>query len=130
MSSVTAQILIGNPHPDHIGITHYLFLSENSRPAWILVPENIFGRHRVAKITWIPTVKYMLEDAFLMIALHVLKNTELIELATSYYPDILSYRVELYDDLNDAQRARLYEKCRKLNNLPKMIISVFEGSHI
>lgn len=68
MATLTAQILIGEGHPNHDGInpSHYLFLSENSRSAWVLLPENIFSQSskRTPKITWIPTVDNMLEDAF------------------------------------------------------------------
>ena len=44
MGTVTAQILIGSPHPNDGGIipSHYLFLSENDRPSWSLVGANIF----------------------------------------------------------------------------------------
>jgi len=74
MATMTAQILVGRPHTNHDGInpTHYLFLSENSRPAWVLVSQNIFPKEQRdhSRITWIPTVENMLEDALLMIALH------------------------------------------------------------
>jgi len=55
-------------------IPHYLFLSENSRAAWILVPQNVFRGFqpvRGPKITWIPTVENILEDALLVMALYV-----------------------------------------------------------
>ena len=43
MSTITAQILVGSPHPNKDGIipSNYLFLSENSAPGWVLVRENI-----------------------------------------------------------------------------------------
>ena len=38
MATLIAQILIGSSHPYDGGInpTHCLFLSENSKPAWVL----------------------------------------------------------------------------------------------
>jgi len=47
----------------------------SSRPAWILVSQNIFEEDSAAanSITWIPTIENMLEVAFLMIAMHVKK---------------------------------------------------------
>jgi len=74
MASLIAQILIGCPHPNHdrINTTHYLFLSENDRPGWVLVDQNISQEDRssLPKITWIPTVENMLEDALLMVSYH------------------------------------------------------------
>jgi hypothetical protein len=75
MAALTAQILAGSPHPRHDGINpaHYLFFSENDRPAWVLVNQNIFPEKQSghSKITWIPTIENMFEDALLMIAIHV-----------------------------------------------------------
>jgi hypothetical protein len=53
MASFTAQILVGSAHPYNGGIipTHFLFLSENDRPAWILVPENVDSKGTIEKVT-------------------------------------------------------------------------------
>ena len=135
MGSFTAQILIGDAHPNHGGIipTHFLFLSENDRPAWILVNENISNQGKpkdICRIVWIPTVEDMLEDALLMAAIHVAKNPEVIVLAKSFSSRVQQDRLELYSDLNDDQRKELYRKCRMINDFPKLVISVFEGSTV
>ena len=132
MGTMTAQFLVGTPHQNHDGIqpTHYLFLSENSRPAWVLVPQNIFRDDRIQnKVTWIPTVENMLEDAFLMIAIHIQKDREIIELAESFYKNAQSDRLELYEHFSDSQRTQLYEMCRQLS-FTKVIITVFRNSTI
>ena len=74
MGTFTAQILVGTPDLYHGGIipTHYLFLSENDRPAWIL--EDKSGSQNVV---WVPTIEDILEDALLMIAVHVCKDSYL-----------------------------------------------------
>ena len=135
MATLTAQILIGEPHPNHDGInpTHYLYLSENSRPAWVLVHQNIFveGQNNNSdKITWIPTVENMLEDALLMIAICICKDKQVIELGSDYYEKIESDRVELYTNLDERQRKLIYQKCRDIENFPKIIITTFKGSSI
>jgi hypothetical protein len=134
MGTLTAQILVGEPHPFHHGInpTHYVFLSENDRPAWVLVGQNIFKEsgEGVRKITWIPTVEHMLEDALLMIAVHVCKNKQLIDLAKSFSPKVESDRMELYSDLKGTHRKQLYRKCREVSHFPKVIITIFRGSTI
>ena len=69
MGSFTAQIIVGQAHPNHGGIipSYYLFLSENSKPAWLLMSENITS-NKDKQITWFPTVENMLQDALLMIS--------------------------------------------------------------
>jgi hypothetical protein len=134
MGSFTAQILVGRPHPNHDGInpTHYLFLSENSRPSWVLVTGNILSsksRERL-RITWIPTLENMLEDALLMIAIHILKNENIIKLAESFNSKSCSNRFELYSDLTKEQRDALYVECKLIEHFPKIMISVFKGSHV
>lgn len=134
MATLTAQILVGSPHPNHDGInpTHFLFLSENDRPAWVLVGQNIFQEERSSfhKITWIPTVENMLEDALLMIAIHVCKNREIIEQAKGFSAKIQTDRIEMYSDLKESQRKQLYQEARQITDFPKVIVSVFRGSTI
>lgn len=134
MSTITASILIGTPHPNHDGIepSHYLFLSENSRPAWMLVTQNVYpnGAEKQAKITWIPTVEHMLEDAFLMVAVHVAKSPEIIALAQSYSGKADLLELDFYRDFSDEQRLQLYQRCSTLSGLPKLIVSVFRHSAI
>ena len=134
MGTLTAQILIGSPHPNNDGIipSHYLFLSENSAPSWSLVKENVDNedKNKYPNIVWLPTVENMLEDGLLMVAAHVLKNHEILEMAKDYTNQIESKRLELYSDLDDGQRNNLYQKCRELSKFPKLIISVFRSSSI
>jgi hypothetical protein len=134
MASVTAQILIGSPHPDHDGIipTHYLFLSENDRPAWILVGQNVFDEEDTTrhKKVWIPTLEDALEDALLMVALHVMRSPAVLEQAIGYDDRIEWDRVELYADLKQVQRRGLHRVCRTLTDFPKLAVSVFQGSLI
>ena len=71
----------------------------------------------------------MLEDAFLMIAIHIQKDREIIELAESFYKNAQSDRLELYEHFSDSQRTQLYEMCRQLS-FTKVIITVFRNSTI
>jgi hypothetical protein len=140
MGTITACILVGSSHryPDGITPSHYLFLSEkeNDPPSWILVSQNISGSlpHELpppgASITWFPSQDHMLEDAFLMIALHVIGDRELMQMAETSCREILSPRVVLYDCVHNDQRRLLYERCRKISQWPKIILSVFKGSSV
>lgn len=94
-----------------------------------MVEENLFQTtNREKRVVWVPTVDDMLEDAFLMIALHVVKDQDLVQMARSFSRAATSHRLELYDSFEDAQRRELYEKCRGLTAFPKIILSVFTGS--
>ncbi|MEW6260776.1 MAG: hypothetical protein AB1547_12850 [Thermodesulfobacteriota bacterium] len=138
MGTLTAQILVGSTHPYHEGIdpTHYLFLSENSRPAWLLTSQNIFSRDFdrhppiPSSIVWIPTVENMLEDALLMIAYFIARNPEIRSLLRSFTDMPQVRRCELYDLLTGEQRHQLYQQCRRIENFPKLIVSVFRHSTI
>lgn len=138
MGTMTAQILVGSAHPYHDGIdpTHYLFLSENSRPAWVLTSQNVFSdhfdRHPLisSPIIWIPSVENMLEDALLMIAYYITQNPEIRTMVRSYTDMRQAQRRQLYDMFTHEQRHQLYRQCRQIENYPKLIVSVFHYSTI
>ena len=137
MGTITAQIVVGTPDLYHDGInpTHFLFLSENDRPAWILVGENIADspkKSRQPKIVWIPTVEGILDDAFLMIGLHVIKDRELIRIAKPLFKNKSQTMVELYNDIDKADLILLRNKNKdiiKKYNIKFIVIS-FQGSSI
>ena len=141
MGTFTAQILVGEPHIYHGGIepTHYLFLSENDRPAWILVNQNIFenpinlqqgGEVEKIRIVWIPSAENMLDDALLMIAIHVMKNKQIIDFAQKIYKNIEGPYLEMNGQLTHSQRDQLYEECRRIKDWPKIVVTVMGGSSI
>ncbi len=137
MGTITAQIIVGKPDLYHGGInpTHFLFLSENDRPTWILVEENISagqGKPRQPRVVWIPTVEGILEDAFLMIGLHIIKDKELIKEAKPLFKNKPLIKISLDKDIDKADLILLHNRNKeviaKFN--AKMIISSFHGSSI
>ena len=131
MSTLTAEILIGAPHIYHGGIapTHYLFLSENSKPAWILIKENVARRGGIGKkIVWIPNVENMLEIGFLMVAYHVLKDENIINMSEELNSDIKKDFVHFYSLFDEKSENELYKLCKNLKQFPKLIISIFQTS--
>jgi hypothetical protein len=127
MATYTASILIGHSHPNHSGIipTHELFLSENSRPAWILVPHMPTEEFR--KKIWIPSVENMLEDALLMINAIVLGNKKIRSSLNQFCKRISA--VEIYS-VPDIERRKIYKLSRKEYegiNI-KLCLSVYEQS--
>lgn len=133
MSSVTAHILIGYAHQNQGGIipTHSLFLSENSRPAWVLDKLGFSGDKKPSQgFVWTPTLENILEDAILMIAIYVLKDEEITALAKSFCKKPLSKSLELYEDFEPGQLKQLYKMCRQLKAFPMLVVSVLQQSTI
>jgi hypothetical protein len=135
MATFTAQILIGSKHTydsGMINISHCLYLSENSRPAWILSSTDVFNDQdqKQPNITWIPTLENMLEDALLMIGIYVLKDSTLIALAKKYFKNTNQNFIELYQDIESDNLQELYKKARIMESNHKIIVSVFQGSSL
>ena len=145
MATWTAQILVGNSHPNHGGITagYQLFLSENDRPCWECFP--IFPP-RLGEVlkneghtVWIPPGPgSILECGLLMVALHCFDpmdrrpvNKELVSSAKSMSKNIMDKFVDM-SILTDKQFKELYDMAKKieLNDSDKLIVTVLAGSSI
>lgn len=107
---VTAFIIVGNrphityglPNPGYI-----LLLHENDVPAWELRP--LYPEPGEKSIIWIPTVEGMLEDALIMIGVHVVKDRELRKVIEEVFKRSLDDKIGFYD-----ARERL-EELRKVS---------------
>jgi hypothetical protein len=134
MGIITAQILIGEAHPNHGGIypTHVLYLSENSRPSWILTEHNILveSTRNPKPIIWNPTVENMLEDALLMISHYVTKNPQITAMVNQKLNNRKEPWVQLYEVFEKEELAQLYAINKELSSRYKLVINVFEGSTI
>jgi len=138
LSTITAQILIGTEHPYHGGVnpTHYLFLSENDRPAWILVNENIIGENSgIERIVWNPTTENMFEDALFMINLYIEKNKTLIAYLKENHKKINfnTNNISIPEILDKKDLEKIYDFNRDLlkkNKSIKLIISIFSDSSL
>jgi hypothetical protein len=131
MGTWTAQILVGSDHPYHGGIVahHQLFLSENSKPAWICYPMELAGEGTRNKICWIPSsVPNILKDGLLMIALHCGSSNKIARKAREFSKKIMDEEVFLHKILTDEQVAELHQMVRDQGGGPKLVISVFEES--
>ena len=145
MATWTAQILVGNSHPNHGGITagYQLFLSENDRPCWECFP--IFPP-RLGEVlkneghtVWIPPGPgSILECGLLMVALHCFDpmarrpvNKELVNSAKSMSKNIMDKFVDM-SILTDKQFKELYDMAKKIkiNDSTKLIVTVLAGSSI
>lgn len=132
MATITAQIMIGSGHPNHDGIvsSHRLYFLENSRPSLVLLPEEVLGEADPIKVTWIPTLENTMEDALLMIAIHVLKDPDIVEMASNFLRSEDNNWVVLYEDISPQDLETLYQRCRDLKNTFKLVVTVLRGSNI
>ena len=145
MATWTAQILVGNSHPNHGGITagYQLFLSENDRPCWECFPIFPPRPGEVLKneghTVWIPPSHgSILECGLLMVALHCFDpmarlpvNKELVSSAKSMSKKIMDKFVDM-SILTDKQFKELYDMAKKIkiNDSDKLIVTVLAGSSI
>lgn len=134
MGTCTAQIMVGQSHTYDggiINISHVLMLAENSVAKWTLSPANMFGENEAKSkpVTWIPTIEHMLEDAFLMIGIYVLKNKKLIELCNPYITKEDGF-VPLYEKVPAEVLEKMYEVVKEMDWPFKLVISGFFGSTI
>jgi hypothetical protein len=133
MAAVTAQILIGNPHSNDGGLRAIdkIEVSEGGRPALTL---SVRGRGEDRMMwhtfTWIPSLEHAMDDAILMIAIHVMKIPEILKLVNQINPALTGRRVGVYEDISIEDRARLYRACRELEDLPKIIVTIYRGSFL
>jgi hypothetical protein len=132
LATITAHILIGSGHPHHDGIvsSHRLYFLENSRPSLVLLPDEVLGEAEPIKVTWIPTLENTLEDALLMIAIHVLKDPDIVEMASNFLRSKDNNWVVLYEDISPQDLETLYQRCRNLKNTFKLVVTVLRGSNI
>ncbi len=124
MSTTTAIILIGHPHPNHGGInpTHVIQLTENSRAALIL--RSVDGNDDPCLM--IPTLDNTIDDIYLLIATHVLRVLKPAR-------DIVNPGGEsMYDLFTDIERTALYaETLEALQHTQfKVVFNIFQGSHL
>lgn len=138
MATFTAQILVGTEHPYHGGInpTHFLFLSENDRPAWILTNENITGENPdVEKIVWNPTTENMFEDALFMINLYIEKDKTLIAYLKENHKKINfnTNNISIPEILDKKELEKIYQlnlDLLKKNKSLKLVVSIFADSSL
>jgi hypothetical protein len=102
-----------------------MFLSENSRPAWVLMPES-----QTDSIVWIPTVEHMLDDGLQMAGLLAVRDERLRQLAEGAFRNPFTGRVEIYDDVPEERRQALYAACRQLSPGVKVVLTVLHGSSL
>ncbi len=130
MSATTAQILLGNSHPNDCGIspTHALYLHEGDRCSWSM-HEIDLADSRIKRLgVWAPIPEQIMADAILMAAFHAAGDEGFQEKLLSAFPDANKHRVESFE-LALTDRLELLDLVKKIP-MPKMVVSIFQGSSL
>ena len=123
MRETTAEIWIGPAQGSDfmgtqggINATHLLLLRENSRPAWMLMPGNLYdskppvlGKPKV----WVPTANHPTEDALLMFAVLGAKNLAVKAVFEEFEKSRTRNRLDLDDLFGKGVPKDVYAACQR-----------------
>lgn len=122
MASTTAFIFVGGTDLYHGGIypTHFIELTENSRPALILHSYQV----KRPPLVVIPTVENMADDVFLMICVYIMKKLNPVKQLHT------KNKTSLYDILEDQERFELYKQAKAIfeTNYIYIVFNLLIGS--
>lgn len=134
MRETTAEIWIG---PDQssdwmgtqggINATHLMLLRENSRPAWMLLPGNLYDAKPPtigpAKV-WVPTAKNPIQDALLLFAVMGAKVPEVRAVLNEFEKSRSKARLDLDDKFPRGLPKQVYEACQRHLKGWQVVVSV------
>lgn len=137
MRETTAEIWIGTAQGSDfmgtqggINATHLLLLRENSRPAWMLMPGNLYdskppvlGKPKV----WVPTANHPTEDALLMFAILGAKNLSVKAVFEEFEKSRTQNRLDLDDLFGKGLPKEVYAACQR--HLANWHVVVSVGSY-
>lgn len=131
MANITAQILVKDPKgfSGHFDAFSKVQLSEGGRPLWVS-RRPIHPDMNMRRFSWIPTVENMLDDALVMLALHILEDEQLTATVQDFMQGRRYKSLLLYEDLTDQQRKILYEQCKAISFAEEVMVVVFHDSSV
>jgi len=123
MHETTAEIWIGHDQSSEwmgtqggINATHLLLLRENSRPAWMLLPGNLYDAKPPtigpAKV-WVPTPKTPLQDALLLFAVMGAKVPEVRAVLNEFEKSRSKSRLDLDEKFPRGVPRQVHDACRR-----------------
>lgn len=133
MTDATAWIVVSPESTgfgsDHLSPTHLLVLSENDRATWNL---HTLGHDSPQElVTWIPqSPTTLINDAMLMLAVHVFEDEQILEAASRAIPDFGANRLDLNMPDRTSELAPLYELCKRTGWRSLMVVSVLSHSSL
>lgn len=133
MRETTAEIWIGpSQGSDFMGTqgginaTHLLLLRENSRPAWMLMPGNLYDSKPPVLSkpkVWVPTASHPVEDALLMFAILAAKNRSVKAVFDEFEKSRTRSRLDLDDLFGKGVPKEVYAACQRHLSDWRVIVS-------
>ena len=134
MKETTAEIWIGRAQGSEfmgtqggINASHLLLLRENSRPAWMLMPGNLYdskppalGKPKV----WVPTASHPVQDALLMFAILGAKNRSVKAVFEEFEKSRTRNRLDLDDLFAKGVPKEVYAACQRHLSDWHVVVSV------
>ena len=139
MKETTAEIWIGEAQGSEwmgtqggLNATHLLLLRENSRPAWMLFPGNLYdakppqiGRPKV----WIPSYKHPIEDALLLFAVMGAKVPEVRAVLGEFDKSPSRTRLDIDEKFPNGFPKQVYVANQRHLKGWHVVVSAGDGSH-
>lgn len=138
MRETTAEIWIG---PDQssdwmgtqggINATHLLLLRENSRPAWMLLPGNLYDAKppTIGPVkVWVPTPKTPIQDALLLFAVMGAKVPEIRAVLNEFEKSRSKSRLDLAEKFPRGVPKQIHEACQRHLTGWRVVVSLGEYS--
>lgn len=134
MRETTAEIWIGPDQSSEwtgtqggINPSHLLLLRENSRPAWMLLPGNLYDakppKIGPAKV-WVPTFKTPIQDALLLFAVMGAKVPEVRAVLNEFEKSRSKSRLDLAETFPRGVPKQVHDACRRHLNGWRVVVSV------
>ena len=130
MSATTAQILVGHPHPNDGGINpaFALYLHEGDKCAWSIHRLDLKDSKYEKLAYWFCDPSQIMADALLLAAFYAGEKGAYSEHLLNAFPSAKTSRAGSFE-LSLLDRLELLDKVKKMP-MPKMVISVFQGSSL
>jgi len=130
MSALTAQILLGQSHPNDGGITpvYALYLHEGDKCAWSIHRINLEDSKCEKLGYWFCDSSQIMADALLLAAFYSGGKGAYSEQLLNVFPQAKTFRVGSFE-LSLLDRLELLDMVKKMP-MPKMVISIFQGSSL
>lgn len=130
MSAITAQILVGHPHPNDGGINpaFALYLHEGDKCAWSIHRLDL-GDSKCEKLAcWFCDPSQIMADALLLAAFYAGEKGAFWDKLLNAFPSAKTSCAGSFE-LSLLDRLELLDMVKGIK-MPKLVVSVFEGSSL